>query len=99
MQHDPRADVDAVRRALSDPRDVCRRLGLDRGARPQGGGLMILCPAHQERTPSCSITRGPDGTLRAFAGAGIMADSVAETELAETELKLRPILEALGAGR
>ena len=23
---------------------------------------MILCPAHQERTPSCSITRGPDGT-------------------------------------
>ncbi len=63
---DPRADVDAVKRALSDPRDVCRRLGLDQGAKPQGGGgLMILCPAHQERTPSCSITRGPDGTLRA----------------------------------
>jgi hypothetical protein len=60
----PRADVDAIKRALSDPRDVCRRLGLDRGARLQGGGLMIPCPAHQERTPSCSVTRGPDGTLR-----------------------------------
>lgn len=61
---DPRADVDAIKRALSDPRDVCRRLGLDRGARAQGGGLMILCPAHQERTPSCSVTRGADRTLR-----------------------------------
>lgn len=66
MRHDPRADVDAIKRALSDPRDVCRRLGLDQGAKAQaGGGLMILCPAHQERTPSCSVTRGPDGTLRA----------------------------------
>jgi len=62
--NDSRADVDAIKRALSDPRDVCRRLGLDRGAKSQGGGLMILCPAHQERTPSCSITRGADGTLR-----------------------------------
>jgi len=41
----------------------------------------------------------PDGTFRAFAGAGIMADSVPELELAETDLKLRPILEALGAVR
>ncbi|HWL02646.1 MAG TPA: chorismate-binding protein [Microbacteriaceae bacterium] len=40
-----------------------------------------------------------DGTFQAFAGAGIMADSVPELELAETELKLRPILEALGAAR
>ena len=40
-----------------------------------------------------------DGTFRAFAGAGIMADSMPELELAETELKLRPILEALRALR
>jgi len=39
----------------------------------------------------------PDGRFRAFAGAGIVADSVPELELAETDLKLRPILEALRA--
>lgn len=39
----------------------------------------------------------PDGSFRAFAGAGIMADSDPDAELAETDLKLRPILEALGA--
>jgi menaquinone-specific isochorismate synthase len=44
-----------------------------------------------------SAQLGADGTLRAFAGAGIVADSVPEIELAETELKLRPILEALRA--
>ena len=38
-----------------------------------------------------------DGRFRAFAGAGIMAESDPEAELAETELKLRPILEALHA--
>jgi len=41
----------------------------------------------------------PDGSFHAFAGAGIMADSIPELELAETDLKLRPILEALGALR
>jgi menaquinone-specific isochorismate synthase len=34
---------------------------------------------------------------RIFAGAGIVADSDPASELAETELKLRPLLEALGA--
>lgn len=43
--------------------------------------------------------RQEDGTFHAFAGAGIMGDSVPELELAETELKLRPILEALRALR
>lgn len=36
----------------------------------------------------------PDGTVRAFAGAGIVSDSVPEHELAETSLKFRPIVEA-----
>lgn len=39
----------------------------------------------------------PDGTWLAFAGAGIMADSDPAAELAETDLKLRPILEAFDA--
>ena len=36
----------------------------------------------------------PDGAIRAFAGAGIVAESVAEHELAETSMKFRPIIEA-----
>lgn len=35
-----------------------------------------------------------DGTLTAFAGAGIVADSDPDRELAETKLKFRPIVEA-----
>lgn len=37
-----------------------------------------------------------DGTITAFAGAGIVADSDPERELAETRLKFRPIFEAFG---
>lgn len=36
-----------------------------------------------------------DGTVTAWAGAGIVADSEPARELAETELKFRPIVEAL----
>lgn len=38
----------------------------------------------------------PDGTVTAYAGAGIVADSVPERELVETRLKFRPIVEAFG---
>ena len=54
-----------VRWAFDDPRKVARALGLDKGAKPQAGGLIVCCPAHREKTPSCSITRGRDGTIRA----------------------------------
>lgn len=40
---------------------------------------------------------GDDATL--FAGCGIVADSDPEREVAETELKFRPLAEALQAGR
>lgn len=55
-----------VRRALSDPQHLCSELGLLRGYRPvrQAGGLLIRCPAHGDRTPSCSVTLGPDRTIR-----------------------------------
>ena len=36
-----------------------------------------------------------DGTLTAYAGAGIVADSDPESELAETRMKFRPIADAL----
>lgn len=38
----------------------------------------------------------PDGDITAFAGAGIVADSDPERELAETTMKFRPIVEAFG---
>lgn len=44
-----------------------------------------------------SAQLGSDGTYRAFAGAGIVAESDPEAELAETALKLRPMLAALRA--
>jgi len=37
-----------------------------------------------------------DGSLRAYAGAGIVRGSVPSAELAETDLKLRAILDAIG---
>lgn len=55
-----------VRWALTDARRLCHGLGLLDGSKPQpGDGLSIRCPAHPDRDPSCSVTRGPDGTLRA----------------------------------
>lgn len=58
-----------IRRTLADPRSVCRGLGLDEGAIPQRRGLLIRCPWHIERTPSCSVRLADDGTIgvRCFA--------------------------------
>ncbi|MBM7503268.1 isochorismate synthase MenF [Agromyces aurantiacus] len=39
----------------------------------------------------------PDGTVRAYAGCGIVHDSAPASELAETDMKFRPIVEAFGA--
>lgn len=54
-----------IQAALSDPRSVCTKLDLMRGARSQArGGVLVCCPSHQEKTPSCSVTVGNDGALR-----------------------------------
>lgn len=39
---------------------------------------------------------GPDGTVAAYAGCGIVHDSVPADELTETVMKFRPIVEAFG---
>ena len=36
----------------------------------------------------------PDGSVRAFAGAGVVAESVPEREVAETAMKFRPVVDA-----
>ena len=56
----------ALRRShvLSDPVRLCRALGLDEKSKRQSGGLVIRCPWHGENHPSCSVTVGPDQTVR-----------------------------------
>ena len=43
----------------------------------------------------CGLVRG--ATAHVFAGAGIVGDSDPDAEVAETRLKLRPLLELLAA--
>ena len=59
-------DAEAIKGALTDVWRLVGALGLERAAkRQQGGrGAIICCPAHNERNPSCSVTLGPDGTIR-----------------------------------
>lgn len=49
---------------LLDAVAVCSALGLDAGARRQTNGLLIRCPWHDDREPSCSVTITPAGSLR-----------------------------------
>lgn len=48
-------------RSLTDPRALAKALNLDQGAKQQHGGVHVLCPWNAEKTPSCSISRAPDG--------------------------------------
>lgn len=62
---DLREAVRDVRNGLLEPTKLVEALGLAKGAQRQGGGgVLICCPVHGERHPSCSVTRGPDGTIR-----------------------------------
>lgn len=63
------ADVARIKSALDDPYALAEALRLLDGVRgrewkKQHGGVYVLCPWHGDREPSCSITRGPDGTVR-----------------------------------
>ena len=69
----------AVRAALTDPHQLCAALGLLEGYRPawQAGGLLIRCPAHGDRTPSCSVRRAADGTIAVSCfGCGWTGDAL-----------------------
>jgi hypothetical protein len=56
-----------IKSALTDPRKVCAALAIDRPSIKQGrGGITVACPWHREKTPSCSVTRGDSGTIRAW---------------------------------
>ena len=70
--------AEQIRQRLIYARPLVEALGLGEGARRQpGDGLMIRCPVHNERTPSCSVTNGPDGTLRFRCfGCGASGDAL-----------------------
>lgn len=66
-----------VRHALHDPWKLCGALGLLEGAKRQATGVSICCPSHGESRPSLSVTRGPDGTVRARCfGCDFMGDAL-----------------------
>ncbi len=53
---DPKRDLAAeVKATLVDPWRVCELLGIADGAKRQASGLVIRCPSHEERNPSCSV--------------------------------------------
>lgn len=79
-----RRDAGDVRREVSDVAGVVEALGLGDGAKRQPRGLVVRCPAHADRNPSCSVTRGDDGTIavKCFGCdlAGTVLDLIAAVE-------------------
>jgi hypothetical protein len=57
--------AEEIRRSLTDPVRIARALGMLEGAKPQASGVTVRCPWHDDGTPSCSLTIGTHGTLRA----------------------------------
>ena len=51
-----------LRRELTDVRAVIDALGLK--AKREGVGFKVLCPWHEEKTPSCSVRLGQDQTIQ-----------------------------------
>src|SRR6185437_3362058 len=91
-----RTAVEAVRAALCDPADVCRRLGITK-TRRQARGVMICCPSHDDRSPSCSVRVGGDGTIQVKCQAecglsGDIFDLVAAVEHLDRVHNFREVL-------
>lgn len=73
-------DTARLRAHLNDPRALCEALGLlgdRRNWKRQTRGVTVRCPWHDEHTPSCSVTVGEQGTVRASCfGCGASADAL-----------------------
>jgi DNA primase len=55
--------VSEIRARLVSPQRVVAALGLE--GRPEGGrAYKVSCPWHKERSPSCNVRLGPDGSLQ-----------------------------------
>ncbi len=66
-----------IRYALTDPYALVSKLRLTQKAKRQPRGVIICCPAHPDRNPSCSVSLGPDGTIRVRCfSCGWTADAI-----------------------
>jgi DNA primase len=64
-----------LRESLVDVRAVLEGLGIP--SRRDGSGYKVSCPAHKERTPSCSVRLAKDGTIACRChGCGWSADAL-----------------------
>lgn len=91
----------ALRHELVDVYGLVTCLGLVDGYRPvkQAGGVIIRCPWHEERTPSCSIRVGRDGTIAARChGCGATGDALSLVAVARGLDLRRDFGEVLQAG-
>lgn len=77
-----------IRRTLLNPRQLCEQLNLHHGAKKASrNGLMIRCPWHAEKTPSCHVSIGDGGMIMVHCfgcGAGGDALTLIETALGIT---------------
>lgn len=73
-----RDDAAEVRRALDriGARALLERLGLAKGAQRLQGGALVLCPAHDERTPSCRVQDKDGGIVWFCHGCHATGDAI-----------------------
>jgi len=92
--------VAEVRRQLADARKICRLLGIDEGAKPQARGLLIRCPWHADRTPSCSVWEADDETIAvncfACGATGDVLDLVAVSHRLDVRGNFADVLRLAG---
>jgi hypothetical protein len=55
-------------------------------AKPSGEGWLAKCPAHDDRTPSLSITEGDDGRVLLFCHAGCPTENVGFARVGDEDL-------------
>lgn len=59
--YSPSIEPEELKHLLTDAEGLFLQLGID--FKKETVGYKILCPIHQEKTPSCSVRTGKDGTL------------------------------------
>jgi DNA primase len=87
-----------IRERLDDPLELCTMLGLLERSKRQRGGVIVRCPVHEDSSPSCSITVGPDRTVRwrcfACSASGDALTLVASVYGLDVRLDFQRVLEA-----